>query len=142
MGISRRHALVGHGSSGNLYVMDLGSSHGTFVNKQRLQKKKREVVRDGYVVKFGASTREYIVKLDLDANDGYGDNDASKTKQNSKKRKLEKTESERQTNGGPTKKAKVEKVSFDICWSNILNRDDQNHGNLRISQGVKMRRSH
>merc|ERR1712228_431535 len=115
--ISRRHAMGGHGSSGNLYVMDLGSSHGTFVNKQRLQKKKREVVRDGYVVKFGASTREYIVKLDLDANDGYGDNDASKTKQNSKKRKLEKTESERQTNVVQQKKPKWRRYHVDICWS-------------------------
>ena len=85
--ISRRHALVGHGSSGNLYVMDLGSSHGTFVNSQRLQKKKREVLRDDYIVKFGASTREYVVKLDLTAKNDK--KDASKSKTNSKKRKLE-----------------------------------------------------
>merc|ERR1712154_733000 len=85
--ISRRHALVGHGSSGNLYVMDLGSSHGTFVNSQRLQKKKREVLRDGYIVKFGASTREYIVKLDLSQKEP--EQSTAKTKENSKKRKLE-----------------------------------------------------
>lgn len=83
--ISRRHALLGHGSSGNLYVMDLGSSHGTFVNAKALTKRKREPLRDGYTVKFGASTREYIVKLDLDAEDG----DDVKTKSNPKKRKLD-----------------------------------------------------
>merc|ERR1712176_966155 len=103
--ISRRHALVGHGSSGNLYVMDLGSSHGTFVNSQRLQKKKREVLRDGYVVKFGASTREYIVKLDLDQKETEKTTTKSK-ESNPKKRKLE-----NQTNGGSGKKAKIEKVS-------------------------------
>lgn len=86
--ISRRHALMGHGSSGNLYVMDLGSSHGTFVNAERLKKRKREPLRDGYTVKFGASTREYIVKLDLDADD----EDGLKIKSNPKKRKLDKSQ--------------------------------------------------
>ena len=91
--ISRRHALIGHGSSGNIYVMDLGSSHGTFVNKTRLQKKKREPLRDGYVIKFGASTREYIVKLDLDSDDIDHKIQKNKKKEkkiiNPKKRKLE-----------------------------------------------------
>jgi len=67
--ISRRHSMFGHGSSGNLYVMDLGSSHGTFVNGKRLESKKREALHDGDVVKFGASTREYVVKLDVDSPD-------------------------------------------------------------------------
>lgn len=67
--ISRRHAMFAHGSSGNVYVMDLGSSHGTFVNNKRLTNKKREALHDGDVVRFGASTREYIVKLDLDSPD-------------------------------------------------------------------------
>eukprot|EP01084_Bolivina_argentea_P099043 178026_1 len=106
--ISRRHALIGHGSSGNLYVMDLGSSHGTFVNKQRLSKKKREPLRDGYIIKFGASTREYIVKLDLDMDDNdkkkvIKENTKTTTNQenkekNTKKRKLESSNTE--TNGG------------------------------------------
>jgi NIMA-interacting peptidyl-prolyl cis-trans isomerase 1 len=67
--ISRRHAMFGHGSSGNIYVMDLGSSHGTFVNDKKLKSKQREALHDGDVVRFGASTREYIVKLDLDSPD-------------------------------------------------------------------------
>jgi len=95
--ISRRHALMGHGSSGNLYVMDLGSSHGTFVNAERLKKRKREPLRDGYTVKFGASTREYIVKLDLDADD----DDGLDTKSNPKKRKLEQSQT---ANGAATAK--------------------------------------
>eukprot|EP00486_Rosalina_sp_Unknown_P006197 CAMPEP_0201571450 /NCGR_PEP_ID=MMETSP0190_2-20130828/14216_1 /ASSEMBLY_ACC=CAM_ASM_000263 /TAXON_ID=37353 /ORGANISM="Rosalina sp." /LENGTH=306 /DNA_ID=CAMNT_0047996097 /DNA_START=22 /DNA_END=942 /DNA_ORIENTATION=- len=105
--ISRRHALIGHGSSGNIYVMDLGSSHGTFVNSQRLKKKKREPLRDGYTVKFGASTREYIVKLDLDIDD----DSITKTQPNPKKRKLEKTANDIESEQNGAKRAKIEKVS-------------------------------
>lgn len=98
--ISRRHALIGHGSSGNIYVMDLGSSHGTFVNKQRLKKKKRQPLRDGYIIKFGASTREYIVKLDLDSDDNHDTNNIINQqindKTNTRKRKLEKTANDRE----------------------------------------------
>ena len=67
--ISRRHAMFGHGSSGNIYVMDLGSTHGTFVNGEKLIKHKREALKNNTIVKFGASTREYIVKLDMDTPD-------------------------------------------------------------------------
>jgi len=105
--ISRRHALMGHGSSGNLYVMDLGSSHGTFVNAERLKKRKREPLRDGYTVKFGASTREYIVKLDLDADD---DDDGLKTKSNPKKRKLEQA-ADASNGDSATKRARTDKIS-------------------------------
>jgi NIMA-interacting peptidyl-prolyl cis-trans isomerase 1 len=67
--ISRRHAMIAHGSSGNVYVMDLGSSHGTFHNSKRLPKLRREPLADNDIIKFGASTREYIIKLDLDIED-------------------------------------------------------------------------
>jgi len=64
--ISRQHAIIAHGSSGNVYLMDLGSSHGTFKNGKRLEPNKREALADLDIIKFGASTREYIVRLDLD----------------------------------------------------------------------------
>ncbi|ETO30731.1 hypothetical protein RFI_06393 [Reticulomyxa filosa] len=64
--ISRRHAIITHGESGNVYLLDLGSSHGTFKNGKKLEAKKREALADMDVIKFGASTREYIVRLDLD----------------------------------------------------------------------------
>eukprot|EP01083_Nonionella_stella_P178982 633980_1 len=63
--ISRRHALVGHGASGSIYVMDLGSSFGTFVNAQRLKTRQRQPLRAGYKIKFGECETEYIVKFDL-----------------------------------------------------------------------------
>merc|ERR1719471_197926 len=64
--ISRRHAVILHGKSGNMYVMDCGSSHGTFVNKRKLSKETREALQEGDTIKFGASSREYVVRLCLD----------------------------------------------------------------------------
>jgi len=64
--ISRQHAAILHGKSGNMYVMDLGSSHGTYVNKRKLEGEQREPLEDGDVVRFGASSREYVVRLCLD----------------------------------------------------------------------------
>lgn len=64
--ISRQHGVILHGKSGNMYLMDLGSSHGSFVNKRRLQSEQREPLREGDVIRFGASSREYIVRLSLE----------------------------------------------------------------------------
>merc|ERR1711879_824408 len=64
--ISRQHAVILHGKSGNMYLMDLGSSHGTYVNDRRLDGEQREPLRDGDTVKFGASSRRYTVRLCLD----------------------------------------------------------------------------
>merc|ERR1712224_912312 len=61
--ISRQHAVLLHGQSGNMYLMDLGSSHGTFVNKHRLEKEQRECLREGDEIRFGASSRTYVVRL-------------------------------------------------------------------------------
>jgi len=91
--ISRRHAIIAHGSSGNVYLMDLGSSHGTFKNGKRLEANKREALADMDVIKFGASTREYIVRLDMDfpmvntEHNTDNDHEKSKSDANSKDKK-------------------------------------------------------
>lgn len=64
--ISRQHAAILHGKSGNIYVMDLGSIHGTFVNKYKLIPEQREPLKEKDVIQFGASTRKYIVSLSYD----------------------------------------------------------------------------
>lgn len=45
------------------YVLDLESSHGTFVNEERIPEAKYVEIRDKDVVKFGQSRREYVVQL-------------------------------------------------------------------------------
>lgn len=106
--ISRQHAAILHGGSGNLYVMDLETTHGSFVNLQKLKPYKRQALMDGDIVKFGSSSREYHVRLRLDAGNKDKDDSDSETK-SLKKRKREEDDDEEPAKD--EKKAKKEKKS-------------------------------
>ncbi|XP_067099958.1 kanadaptin [Osmerus mordax] len=70
--ISRYHAVIQYrGRSGDdeevgeekgFYVYDLGSTHGTVVNKNKVPPKTYIRVRVGHVLKFGGSTRLFILQ--------------------------------------------------------------------------------
>ncbi|KAM3842144.1 kanadaptin [Diretmus argenteus] len=69
--ISRYHAVIqyrgrsGEGSVGEergFYVHDLGSTHGTVVNKNKIPPETYIRLRVGYVLKFGGSTRLFILQ--------------------------------------------------------------------------------
>ncbi|MES1914817.1 MAG: hypothetical protein MHM6MM_006846 [Cercozoa sp. M6MM] len=51
--------MVLHGKSGNVYVVDLGSRHGTFLDNQRLKPHERYLLRNGARIRFAASERVY-----------------------------------------------------------------------------------
>lgn len=65
--LSRYHAVVQYRSvSGSdepvgWYLYDLDSTHGTWINKQRVKPRVYSRLRVGYVVKFGGSSRLYIL---------------------------------------------------------------------------------
>ncbi|CAJ0925303.1 unnamed protein product, partial [Ranitomeya imitator] len=68
--VSRYHAVLQYRSVPGMepdqgrgfYVFDLGSTHGTFINKQRIQPKTYCRIRVGHVLKFGGSTRLFILQ--------------------------------------------------------------------------------
>ncbi|UJR31658.1 hypothetical protein I4U23_019139 [Adineta vaga] len=68
--ISRYHAIIQYksefenGQSAGLYLYDCGSTHGTFINKKRLEPKVYVRIKIGYIIKFGQSTRLYLVQGD------------------------------------------------------------------------------
>ncbi|KAJ7991032.1 hypothetical protein DPEC_G00293030 [Dallia pectoralis] len=70
--ISRYHAVLQYrglagddeaiGEARGFYIHDLGSTHGTFVNKNKIPPKTYIRVRVGHVLKFGGSTRLFILQ--------------------------------------------------------------------------------
>lgn len=93
--ISRQHSAILHGSSGNPYIVDLGSSHGTQVNHKKLQGMKRKALKDGDIVKFGASSREYHVRLRLDESSDESEEEPKKKSKKRKRAKEDEDEDER-----------------------------------------------
>ncbi|CAM9856292.1 unnamed protein product [Chrysoparadoxa australica] len=59
--ISRKHAVLQHETAGRLHLWDNGSTHGTCVNKVKLPPKTYRQLAVGDVIKFGASTRLFVV---------------------------------------------------------------------------------
>ncbi|KAF8410890.1 hypothetical protein HHK36_003427 [Tetracentron sinense] len=60
--VSRQHAAVVPHKNGSIYVIDLGSAHGTFVANERLTKESPVELEVGQSLRFAASTRSYILR--------------------------------------------------------------------------------
>ncbi|EDO32995.1 predicted protein [Nematostella vectensis] len=66
--VSRYHAIIQYKagqtskSDQGFYLYDLGSTHGTMVNKVPIDPKKYYRLRVGYVIKFGGSSRLFILQ--------------------------------------------------------------------------------
>uniref|UniRef100_H2YR94 FHA domain-containing protein n=1 Tax=Ciona savignyi TaxID=51511 RepID=H2YR94_CIOSA len=73
--ISRHHAVLQFGKpneaddvelqkdgSAGFYLIDLGSTHGTFINKTKIPSNKYYRVKVGHMMKFGGSTRIHILQ--------------------------------------------------------------------------------
>ena len=70
--LSRYHAIIQHCAKTNSeghdlgwYLYDLDSTHGTWVNKSKVSPREFHRLRVGYVVKFGGSTRLYILQVGI-----------------------------------------------------------------------------
>ncbi|EEF37371.1 protein phosphatase 1 regulatory inhibitor subunit PPP1R8 homolog [Ricinus communis] len=60
--VSRQHAAVIPHKNGSIFVIDLGSAHGTFVANERLTKDAPVELEVGQSLRFAASTRTYILR--------------------------------------------------------------------------------
>ena len=60
---SRLHALIAHDEEGNIKVMDLGSTHGTFLDGKRLEKNKPHKMVPGSTLTFGDPAPYYVLEV-------------------------------------------------------------------------------
>ncbi|KAK9116383.1 hypothetical protein Sjap_015330 [Stephania japonica] len=58
--ISRFHAVLQFKQNGDAYLYDIGSTHGTFINKNQVKKKVYSELHVGDVIRFGHSSRLYV----------------------------------------------------------------------------------
>ncbi|NJR50257.1 MAG: FHA domain-containing protein [Leptolyngbyaceae cyanobacterium CSU_1_3] len=65
--ISRCHAVIGHSPLDGFYVMDVGSSNGTFINHQRLPTLERRALQDGDMVSLSHIHVEFFLVSDRKA---------------------------------------------------------------------------
>ncbi|KAJ7562910.1 hypothetical protein O6H91_03G088700 [Diphasiastrum complanatum] len=59
---SRYHAVLQYNNKGEAFVFDLGSTHGTFVNKRQVKSKIYAPLHVGDVFRFGLSSRLYVLQ--------------------------------------------------------------------------------
>eukprot|EP01112_Ceratiomyxa_fruticulosa_P000850 TRINITY_DN1078_c0_g1_i1.p2 TRINITY_DN1078_c0_g1~~TRINITY_DN1078_c0_g1_i1.p2 ORF type:complete len:256 (-),score=55.17 TRINITY_DN1078_c0_g1_i1:303-1070(-) len=60
--VSRKHAAMVFHTDGRLYLIDLQSAHGTFLNGERIKANSPTSLKNDHEVRFGASTRSYILQ--------------------------------------------------------------------------------
>jgi len=60
--ISRQHAVIQHRNNGNVYLFDLESTHGSFINKNKIKPRIYAQIIDGDIIKFGESKRLFVLQ--------------------------------------------------------------------------------
>lgn len=108
--ISRQHAVIQYRKTGEAYLYDLGSAHGSFLGKKKVAPKSYVPIEMGRnVLKFGQSTRIYILvhpEADEPEQTDEQEEDGEETEKD-KKKKTEKRE-ERETKR--SQKTKMERI--------------------------------
>ncbi len=61
LSISRCHAVIGHRPNHGFYIIDVGSSNGTFVNGRRLATLKQQFLEDGDLIELSHTRVEFFV---------------------------------------------------------------------------------
>src|SRR5208337_2808129 len=62
--VSRRHAVISIDTAGKAWIMDLGSTNGTFVDGERVPLQTPVRIKDGSRIQLGSSTLLKYLKLD------------------------------------------------------------------------------
>lgn len=59
---SRVHAALCHHNDGRIFLIDLSSTHGTFVDGTKISPNKPTVLKNGMEIKFGQSETKFIMQ--------------------------------------------------------------------------------
>jgi hypothetical protein len=59
---SRQHAVLCHHTDGRVFLIDLGSSHGTFLDGAQLPPNKPVVLKSGSSIRFGQGPTKFVMR--------------------------------------------------------------------------------
>lgn len=62
---SRQHAALVHHNDGRVFLIDLGSSHGTTVDDARIPANKPSHLKDGSTICFGSDVKKYVFRCEV-----------------------------------------------------------------------------
>lgn len=62
MMVSRCHAVLLHNSNGDCYILDMGSSHGTFIGSTKIVPYTPTLVKKSSIIRFGSMEKQYILR--------------------------------------------------------------------------------
>ncbi|XP_051155549.1 kanadaptin [Leptopilina boulardi] len=132
--ISRYHAIFQYRNESDeknekgLYVYDLGSTHGTFWNGNRIRKNIYVRVRNGHMIKFGNSQRKFIMQTPREEEEEESELTVTELKE---KRRIEmeertKMELERQKEEELAEKLRLEKEENEgVDWGMSEDADEE-----------------
>ncbi|XGV98132.1 MAG: FHA domain-containing protein [Leptolyngbya sp. BL-A-14] len=73
LSISRCHAVIGHCPDRGFYIMDVGSSNGTFVNCRRLAALEQRILNDGDLVELSHTRFEFFISGQVNSRPAHQD---------------------------------------------------------------------
>ncbi|CAH0487888.1 unnamed protein product [Peronospora farinosa] len=97
--ISRQHAVIAHDKEEQIFLMDLGSAQGTFLNDKEIVPNERQKLTDGDRIKFGASTRTYVFKNAIEEDEASDQKENKRTETASGNPELQRMMQEMQSFG-------------------------------------------
>lgn len=138
--ISRYHAIIQYRSIGDevnhagFYLYDLDSTHGTFLNKQPTKPRCYHRLRVGHMVKFGGSTRMFILQGPEDDQEEESELTVTELIELRKKQEEQLERLEKGENEGSEKEGKPEKADTDddtgIDWGMGEDAEEDEEDNL------------
>ena len=66
--ISKEHAKINF-SDDEVYLIDLNTENGTFINRQKLNPLQNKIIQNNDVINFGKDTTDYVFQINFDNNE-------------------------------------------------------------------------
>ncbi|KAK3829754.1 MAG: hypothetical protein J3R72DRAFT_456648 [Linnemannia gamsii] len=128
--LSRYHAIIQFKSSGETFLYDLNSSHGTKVNKSKIPPQMHVKIKPGDQLRFGESTRIYLFQTEEVV-------DQEEEEKEMVKAMIEKQNRERRGRGEEEEEEEEEFNSWGMAPDAVEEEDDMDEAGIQDGSGPR-----